>query len=545
MAAPSYRAPLLWLLIPLIGGYTLGYHLPTIRIEVLVSVAALSLVAAYRLSATSSLPFQKPLWSLSLAIGVSTSALLYFQQSRLFPNIWEELPPREAFIDIKVKRLYASADSELIKGIGRITQTDDHLKTILDYPVYFSVKTEDELIQRGDSFSARGVLSYLPFKESTSLFEEYLKGQSIPLTFTRSYLTAPPTKGNRLEQFVGILRRSAIRTLGIGLKDYPAERSIYLGMMLGIKGELSNDDKELFLRTGTLHLFAISGLHVGIIAVTLASLFTVLRVPRRASVILGLVLLFTYVEVTGASPSAVRAFCMTAFFWAGKSLFRQMPPFQALVASALTVLITSPTQLFSAGFQLSYTVVTGILLWGIPLFQFLREGYYQRIPQKVSNQSTAQKFLNKSWELVIGTFCISFSATLSSAPLSILYFGILAPFAVFLNMILVPMASLVIVSGLFSIISSLLLLPSISTFFNHGPLFLIKLTNWGLELLVSLPNSYLEISWWNPAAGIFTVLLFLGSLLACHALKSRKRWLFCFPFFATAGMIFVNSIIRT
>lgn len=543
MAAPSYRAPLLWLLIPMIGGYVFGYFIPNIPAGFLLIVAMCSLAGAYLCSSYSSTPTQQRWWAIYFTTAVFAASLLYFQQSRKFPDIWEQLPPREAFVDIKVKRLYASTVQNRISGIGEITKTDNHLTTICGYPVYFSVEVDGHSIDRGDRFSARGVLSYLPSQKTPSLFENYLIGQSIPLTFTRGYLTALPVRGNQLERIVAHLRKKAINTLGISLEEYGEERSIYLGMILGIKGELSAENKSLFLKTGTLHLFAISGLHVGIIAVTLASIFLVLRIPRQASVILGLSLLFVYVEVTGASPSAIRAFAMTAFFWIGKSVARQMPPFQALVASAVTVLIISPNQLFSAGFQLSYTVVTGILLWGIPLYQALRENYYMSIPEKVRNHSRPRTWFNKIWDLVAGTFCISLAASVASAPLSIMYFEILAPFAVFLNMVLVPIASLVIISGLFSILSQFCLLGGLAAFFNHGPLLLIKITNRLLEQLVSLPSSYIEISWSHNSLGFVSVLLFLTSLLACHGLRCRKRWLFLFPIAVTIGMIFLNSII--
>jgi predicted membrane metal-binding protein len=151
---------------------------------------------------------------------------------------------------------------------------------------------------------------------------------------------------------------------------------------------------------------------------------------------------------------------------------------------------------------------------------------------------------NKTWEGIVGTFCISLSATLASAPLSILYFGLLAPFAIALNMVLVPAASLVIISGLFSLISGFLHIPALAAFLNHGPLVLILITENLLEMAVRMPVVFVPLAWVWDGMGFLTVFLFLGSLLAGHALKLPKVWLFCFPVVLTLGMIFLNSLIR-
>jgi competence protein ComEC len=543
MSVASYRVPLLWLLIPMINGYIIGHFIPHLPVLPTTLMAFVSLAIAFWLSRKGTQIGQRKYWPCFMILGVSSASLLYYQQHLQFPERWNELPPREAFIELEVKRLYAGNHLEKISGLATVIGTEAHLNPLLNYPIYFSTNVEGFVIDRGNSLKVRGVLSYLPSKEDHSLFEQYLIGQSISLTLTRAYLTDTPQQGNWFEQLIGSLRRNAISTLGINLADYPEELSIYRGMMLGIKGELSSENKEIFLKTGTLHLFAISGLHVGIIAVTVASIFLVLRVPRHISVIAGVCLVYLYVEITGASPSAVRAFAMTAFFWVGKSLIRQMPPFQALVASAVTVLIASPTQLFSAGFQLSYTVVSGILLWGIPLYQSLRYRWHERILQKQVDLSKGRMLLNRTVEIIGGTFCISLSATLASAPLSILYFGILAPFAVFLNMILIPIASLVIIAGLFSLIGSCCLLPAISGFFNHGPLLLIQIMSGLLDNAAHVPNTFVKTTWVTESFGISTVILFLSSLLVVHGIKWRNQWKFAFPVVITVGMILVNSLI--
>jgi competence protein ComEC len=222
-----------------------------------------------------------------------------------------------------------------------------------------------------------------------------------------------------------------------------------------------------------------------------------------------------------------------------------MPPFQALVASAVVVLLLAPAQLFSAGFQLSYTVVTGILVWGIPLYQALREKWHAGIVQKYQYLGTVTKLSTKLFEALAGTLCVSLSATLASAPLSILYFGVLAPMAILLNMILIPLASLVIVSGLFSLLVGFLLqLTFVSSFFNHGPLLLITFTHTILNWTVTLPAAFYPMAWVTKSLGFLTVFLFLGSLLTTRSLKLGKPALFGFPVVITVGMIFLNLLLN-
>ena len=86
-------------------------------------------------------------------------------------------------------------------------------------------------------------------------------------------------------------------------------------------------------------------------------------------------------------------------------------------------------------------------------------------------------------------------------------------------MVLVPIASLVIVSGLFSLIFGIGGVSIVSTFFNHEPLLLIRITQDLLDWVVSTPGAFVQVAWIWDGLGGFTVALFLGSLVAGHALK--------------------------
>src|SRR5690606_37450984 len=119
--------------------------------------------------------------------------------------------------------------------------------------------------------------------------------------------------------------------------------------------------------SGTMHLFAISGLNIGVVAGVVQTLLLLLRLPPWVRFGIGAVALWLFVDITGASPSAVRAFAMAVFLQAAFALRRPANLLAALIGSAFAVLLISPLQLFSASFLMSYSIVTALLALGLPL----------------------------------------------------------------------------------------------------------------------------------------------------------------------------------
>lgn len=280
--------------------------------------------------------------------------------------------------------------------------------------------------------------------------------------------------------------------LRLGAPDGGALDSIYVAMLLGQKTELSDAQTDRFRMTGTMHFFAISGLHIGVIAAVIAQFLMLVRVPRRLSPFIGLPLLYLYVEITGAPPSAVRAFLMAAFFWASFAFTRQRSPLAALAASAVFVLIFKPDQLWSIGFQLSYTVVLSILLLGLPLYDAAsaRLSPFRYLPK--DNWAAWQHIYAWFQDALLLLFAISFSAWLASAPLGAAFFGYLSPGAVFLNMALVNLAALAISTGVISLTVATLGLESLAGFLNHAAWLAIQVMDSLVDWSTRVPGMILH-----------------------------------------------------
>ncbi|HZV82085.1 MAG TPA: ComEC/Rec2 family competence protein, partial [Geobacteraceae bacterium] len=156
-----------------------------------------------------------------------------------------------------------------------------------------------------------------------------------------------------------------------------AEGGILKALLIGDCGDIPQELKDAYSRTGVNHILSISGFHVGIIALALFHLwFAVSRVfpslllywnIRRFASTLSLPLVFVYLFLSGAAPATSRSVLMLAFFMVGMVLEREFDHFNALVLAALVLLLLNPANLYDISFQLSFLALWGIMVL-TPLF---------------------------------------------------------------------------------------------------------------------------------------------------------------------------------
>lgn len=135
--------------------------------------------------------------------------------------------------------------------------------------------------------------------------------------------------------------------------------------LLGDSKDLTEETRQKFRDSGLSHVLALSGLHVGLIAMFLAFFLWPLKVfgHRHVVTIATIVILWAYVAITGFSPSVSRAAVMTTIYLTGRMLQRRTSAINSLMAAAIVILVISPEELFGIGFQLSFTAVMTIILF--------------------------------------------------------------------------------------------------------------------------------------------------------------------------------------
>jgi competence protein ComEC len=231
------------------------------------------------------------------------------------------------------------------------------------------------------------------------------------------------------------------------LADDPEIAPLLANMALGSRDDTPEDLEEAFRKSGTLHLFAVSGLHVGIVG--LLAWFLVRRLlllPRWGCVLAVIAMLFLYATVTGLRPSALRAATMGTMLLASMLIDRRPDGPSALAASALILLAFDPSQLFRPGFQLSFGVLLALFALGPPLYRALQPWVSQDpfLPRLLLDRRQDLALRFRRWLAALAV--TSLAAWLGSAPLMLIHFHRLTPAGLVSSMILVPLAFVVLLS---------------------------------------------------------------------------------------------------
>ncbi|HEY6071790.1 MAG TPA: ComEC/Rec2 family competence protein [Chthoniobacterales bacterium] len=312
-----------------------------------------------------------------------------------------------------------------------------------------------------------------------------------------------------------------------GLDDSPQVQNFLSGIALGLRHQTPEDIEEPFQQTGTLHLFAVAGLHVGIVARLLWILAIVARLPRRWATALIIPLLLFYAAITGLHVSSVRAAVMSSVLLVGFFFERKVFVFNSLAAAAFLLLCWNTNEFFSTGFQLSFAVVGGIVLLADPLSKWLRQ-FGATDPYLPRNLvSASRRALGNALEFFCRGGSVSLAAWLGSLPLMFWYFHLVTPSSLYANLLVVPIAFFILAITLLSLVAAPLS-SGLSIIFNNANWSLasavIALVHWFAQLPAS--HYYVADLGWPKALGAKITVLDLGAGGAVHVQSLRRDWLF-------------------
>jgi competence protein ComEC len=533
------RAPLLWLLLPVMAGLAVG-RLIEIPAPALLGAAVVAILCAVAIARHSGRVAWRT-WPLAFGAGIALAAAAYFRLRLDRPAEWNDLPPREARLTLLVTHVFPSSGGRRqARGFAVVTDAAAHLRLLVRQRLYFSLNLPPGATPPLPSATetAIGVVEELPQHPADGGFDAYLAGAGVNFKFTRGRLVGEVAPPSRYRRFCGAAEQRFETILGAGLADQPALASILRAMMMGQKQLMSEDQQKLFMHSGTMHLFAISGLNITAIALSVQILLALLRTPRLVAAGFSLAALWLYVDITGASSSAVRAFLMSALMVISFSFRRPANALATLSGAALLVLLLEPMQLFGASFQMSYGIVAVLLLLGAPLANALvtRWALFTALPE--STWRWYHRRADDAWRWLLGMIGIGLASALVSTISTLQFFGLVTPGSLAINLVLIPLSTFVVGAGFLSLLCGLVGFGAGSVLFNHAAAVLIWFMDELLRFTMALPGVYrtaqFRAAWIGPA--ILAILL--ATCLAGYAWHwRRERGGFWPPFVLTTILI--------
>ena len=312
-----------------------------------------------------------------------------------------------------------------------------------------------------------------------------------------------------------------------GLEDAPEVRNFLSGIVLGLRHQTPEDIEEPFQQTGTLHLFAVAGLHVGIVATLLWMLAMVARLSRKWAAALIIPSLFFYAAVTGLHISSVRAAVMSSILLGGIFFDRKVFVLNSLAAAAFFLLCWNTNELFSTGFQLSFAVVGAIILLADPLFGSLQRWAAPDPFLPRSLLRGPRRLMHLSLEWLCRGASVSLAAWIGSLPFILWYFHIVTPISLFANLLVVPIAFFILAIALLALLATPLL-TWLAVVFNNANWLLAKLVLGSVQLFAQIPGGhfYVEQPHWPEKLVARITVLDLGAGAAVHLRTGNADWLF-------------------
>jgi ComEC/Rec2-related protein len=261
-----------------------------------------------------------------------------------------------------------------------------------------------------------------------------------------------------------------------------------------------------------MHIFAISGLHIALIAGVLVAIARTLQIPRGICGLLVIPLIWFYTAATGWQSSAIRSTIMMTIVISGWALKRPIDLINSLAGAALIILLWDPLQLFQASFQLSFFVVLSIALFMAPLKKWLAHLWQPDPFLPAELRPRWQRWLGRPLRWLVASFATSLAAWLGSLPLTAYYFHLFNPVSLLANLAVVPLSGLALMCGMGSLLCGDWL-PRIGELFNHSAWFWMKTMVWFSEWAASL-----RFGWWYVAApGLWFFAFYYTSLIAMLA----------------------------
>jgi competence protein ComEC len=310
---------------------------------------------------------------------------------------------------------------------------------------------------------------------------------------------------NAFTRFILSARTFVLNALRKNITGDNDELGFSEALLIGYKNDLDKDLVQAYSNTGVVHIIAISGLHLGLIYVMLLWIFNHLPFIKKKEwikIIAVLSGLWLFALLTGAAASVLRSAVVFTCILFGSGLARKSSVYNSLAASAFILLCFNPYFLWDVGFQLSYCAILGIIIFQKHIYHLF---YFKNVA------------VNKIWELL----SVTLAAQVLVFPVCIYYFHQFPTIFLMTNLVIVPLATVVLYAEIF--LTAISGIPFLSAFAGTIISWVIRQMNTFILWMNSRPFSVID---YLPASVISTWILYAIVIFTAAFLIHKKKHLF-------------------
>lgn len=361
----------------------------------------------------------------------------------------------------------------------------------------------------GDYLRRRGIIAQCRIKDTKNI---HVSKAAIPFSLENNFFFP--------------LRRHFTREI----ESYfsPENAAFLQALLLGIRTGLDAQTLEDFQNAGVIHVLAISGLHVGFVALIFHIVLSFLPLFFKQRNMIIIILLIGYALLTGGHPPVVRATIMAVFFFTAINLERRGSVYNYLFAAGFIILLTDPQQLFWIGFLFSFSAVLSIVYFYPKL----------KIPaNKLLHHIDNDRWRRRAEHWLVTPFLVTLAAQIGTLPLVMHFFHKLSLISFLLNLLAIPYTALLVAMGFLFLCLSIFS-ATLSAAYADTFSILIEIFTAAIHAAGNLPLSYINIS----TFGILNILIYSAVILLLFHLKDEgKRVFFAL---VTAVCILISTAIQ-
>lgn len=286
------------------------------------------------------------------------------------------------------------------------------------------------------------------------------------------------------------------------LPDEGSSRGLLEALLLGYRRDVDSDTYRAFRRTGLLHLISLSGMHLGILFGIIWLAARTAGLMKRSRAVICAIAVGIFLMIVPPRAPTIRAAIICWAFCASLLLRRRPNPINTLSLAAIILLLMRPTQLFEAGWQLSFFSVFAITLFTKRIETFLNE--------KLTDLVQSVKILRAGSSL-LRLFSVGLAAWLGAMGILLYHFNTITPLASIWTVLVFPLVSAILALGFLKMIL-FFLLPTLSAVLGVVVAFMSDVLIWIVEAIAWLDISEILIGRVSAAPVIFyyCIVVFAG-----------------------------------